>query len=259
MLDERLAATPRARRALAALSDRPLNFDPAELRDADPRDGWHLDDYEQALPSEPPGEPVADGSFRVAQRLMRDYAFADPAMVHAVYDPAGELARRNMLLQVRFGPLRMFFGCRVGTITDETRTIDGRPVRVWGWSYGTLAGHVERGQMDYAVRKWLDDGAVEFRIHVVSRRAPVRNPIVRLGFRLVGRGRQVRFARRACERMGELVAGELERDRDDGSALADERGAAQLRGEGGALAQERAVGDGDEGHLAAPYPEQHAL
>jgi uncharacterized protein (UPF0548 family) len=259
MLDERLAATPRARRALAALSDRPLNFDPADLRDADERSGWHIDDYRRELPPEPPGEPLPGGSFAVAQALMRDYAFADPAMVHAVYDPAGELAQRNMLLQVRFGPLRMFFGCRVGAITDETQTIDGRAVRVWGWSYGTLAGHVERGQMDYAVWKWLDDGAVEFRIHVVSRRAQVRNPIIRLGFRLVGRRQQMRFARHACERMGELVARELRRRDGGGSALADERGAAQLRGERGALAQQRAVGDGDERHLAAPQPEQNAL
>lgn len=259
MLDRRLAARPRARRALAALTDRPLNFDPAELRDVGPApgsdSGWNIDDYRQELPREPPGQPIAGGSFQIAQRLMRDYAFADPAMVRAVYDPAGELAERNMLLQVRFGPLRMLFGCRVGAVTDETRTIDGRDVRVWGWSYGTLAGHVERGQMDYAVWKWLDDGAVEFRIHVVSRRAKVRNPIIRLGFRIVGRSEQMRFARRACERMGELVARELERG--GGSASAHEGGAAQLRGERAALAQQRAVGDGDEGDLAAPHPEEH--
>ena len=264
MLDEKLAATARAQRALAELSDRPLNFDPAELRDASADTGWHVDDYEQALPREPPGDPISGGSFEIAQRLMRDYAFADPAMVHAVYDPAGDLAERNMLLQVRFGPLRFFFGCRVGTITDETRTVDGRSVRVWGWSYGTLAGHVERGQMDWTVWKWLDDGTVEFRIHVVSRRAKVRNPIVRLGFRLVGRGQQTCFARRACARMSELVARELERESGvggdgGGSAPADERGAAQLRGEGGALAQQRGVRDGHERHLATAYPEQHAL
>ena len=83
-------------------------------------------------------------------------------------------------------------------------------MRVWGWSYGTLQGHFERGQMDFSVWKWLDDGAVEFRIHAVSRRARrVGNPLVRLGFRLVGRRQQVRFARRACERMGELVEREL--------------------------------------------------
>ena len=178
--------------------------------------GWNVDDYDQALPAEPPGPPSPGGSFEIAQRLMRNYAFADPAMVRAVYDPAGELADRNMLLQVRFGPLRMFFGCRVGTIVDETRTIDGRDVRVWGWSYGTLAGHVERGQMQYAVWKWLDDGAVEFRIHVVSRREgpqpdhparlPDRRP-ARAGalrparLRADGRARRARAARAAAQRL----------------------------------------------------------
>lgn len=220
MLDKRLAATARAQRALAELSDRALNIDPAELAGAGPQSGWKIDDYRQPLPSEAPGEPAERGTFQIAQGLMRDYAFADPRVVRAVYDPAAGLANRNMLLQARFGPLRFFVGCRVGAITDETRSIDGRRVRVWGWSYGTLEGHFERGQMDYAVWKWQDDGAVEFRIHVVSRRARVGNPIVRLGFRLVGRRQQQRFARRACVRMGELVARERARRGDRRAAPA---------------------------------------
>ena len=228
MLDERLAATPRARRALADLTDRELNFEPAEIAGARPGSGWNIDDYCEPLPSEPPGEPVSGGSFAIARQLMRDYAFADPQIVRAVYDPAHELANRNMLLQVRFGPLRLLFGCRVSAVIDEARTVEGRPVRVWGWTYGTLDGHVERGQMDWEVWKWLDDGTVQFRIHVVSRRAKVRNPIVRLGFRLVGRSRQQRFARRACERMGELVARELAQSPVARSANAHEPGATQL-------------------------------
>jgi uncharacterized protein (UPF0548 family) len=249
VLDERLAASPRAQLALADLAGRPLNFDPAELAGATAKAGWHLDDYREPLAAEPPGEPLAGGSFEIACRLMSDYAFADPSIVRAVFDPAAGLANRNMLLQVRFGPLRFFFGCRVGAVTDEARTVDGRPVRVWGWSYGTLAGHVERGQMDWEVWKWLDDGSVDFRIHVVSRRARVRNPIVRLGFRLVGRRQQTRFARRACARMRELVAGEL-------SAGADEPGAAQLGAQRGAVAQQRAARDGDGRHLPAAHPEE---
>ena len=211
MLDERLAATPRAQRALADLAGRRLNFDPAELEGAGPHNGWHVDDYRAPLPSEPPGEPLAGASFEIARQLMCDYAFADPKIVRAVFDPAHGLADRNMLLQVRFGPLRLFAGCRVGTIVDETRTVEGRAVRVWGWSYGTLEGHLERGRMDFAVWKWLDDGTVEFRIHVVSQRARTGNPILRLGFRLVGRREQQRFARRAGERMAALVAAALER------------------------------------------------
>jgi len=159
---------------------------------------------------------------------MRDYAFADPKIVRAVYDPARELANRNMLLQVRFGPLRFFFGCRIDAVTDERRTAEGRPARIWGWSYSTLEGHVERGRMDWEVWKWIDDGTVEFRIHVVSQRANVRNPIVRLGFRLVGRHQQKRFARRACERIAALVASELATTQAARSARAHEPGATQL-------------------------------
>jgi len=210
VLDKQLAATPRAQRALAELADRPLNFDPEALAGASARTGWHVDDYRQPLPAEAPGEPAGGGSFAVARQLMRDYAFADPAIVRAVFDPALGLANRNMLLQLRFGPLRFLLGCRVGAIADETRTVDGREVRIWGWSYGTLAGHFERGQMDFAVWKWLDDGTVEFRIHVVSQRADAHNPVIRLGFRLFGRSQQVRFARRACERMRQLVERDLQ-------------------------------------------------
>jgi uncharacterized protein (UPF0548 family) len=211
VLDRRLAATARARRALGELAGRPLNFDPDALAAAGPPAGWNVDDYRQQLAPEPPGEPVPGASFEIARQLMCDYAFADPAIVRAVFDPDIGLANRNMLLQARFGPLRFFLGCRVGAIADEERAIDERAVRIWGWSYGTLAGHFERGQMDFAVWKWLDDGAVEFRIHAVSRSAQVGNPLVRLGFRLVGRRQQVRFARRACERMGALVERELAR------------------------------------------------
>lgn len=225
MLDRRLAATARAQRALAGLTGRALNFDPAELDGAGPQSGWNVDDYRRALPPEPPGEPCGEASFTIARRLMCDYAFADPERVRAVYDPAHELADRNMLLQVRFGPLRFLLGCRVGAITDEIRSVDGRPVRIWGWSYATLEGHLERGRMDYAVWKFLDDGAVEFRIHVVTRRARAGNPIVRLGFRLFGRREQQRFARRSCERMGELVERELARARRQHSAPAHARSA----------------------------------
>ena len=112
-----------------------------------------------------------------------------------------------MLLEVRFLGLRFRFGVRVEGVVDETCETDGRTIRVWGWSYRTLQGHLEMGQMDYELWKWLDSGEVEFRIHVVSRPARIPNPIVRLGFRIFGRRQQVRFAKRACERMACLLEG----------------------------------------------------
>jgi hypothetical protein len=67
------------------------------------------------------------------------------------------------------------------------------------------------GQMDYEVRKWLDSGEVEFRIHAVSRPAHIPNPVIRLGFRLFGRRVQRRFARHACLRMARLTAAQARR------------------------------------------------
>ena len=128
--------------------------------------------------------------------------------MRAVYHSEDPLEGRDMLLEVRFWGLRFRFGVRVSGVIDELREVERRDVRVWGWSYATLQGHLETGQMDYEVWKWLDSGAVEFRIHVVSRSSRIGNPIIRLGFRLFGRREQVRFAKRACERMACLVSGE---------------------------------------------------
>jgi uncharacterized protein (UPF0548 family) len=192
--------------ALRALHDKGLNFD-LERREAMTREaGWNVDDYRQPLPPEPPGPPVSGGTWAHARELMLDYEFADPAIVRAVYVPDSPLEGRDMLLEARFLGLRFRFGVRVGGVVDETRDSGGRSVRVWGWSYRTLQGHLEMGQMDYEVWKWLDTGEVEFRIHVVSRPARIPNPVTRLGFRIFGRRQQVRFARRACERMLGLSA-----------------------------------------------------
>jgi uncharacterized protein (UPF0548 family) len=195
------------RRELEALHDRPLNFDPDDRAAWTREKGWRIDDYCQPLGSEEPGPPRPGGPWERGRELMRDYQFADPRVVRAVYSADDPLEGRDMLLEVHFWGLRFRFGVRVRDVIDELRRVDGREAQVWGWSYGTLQGHLETGQMDYELRKWLDSGAVEFRIHVVSRSSRIGNPIIRFGFRLFGRREQVRFAKRACERMASLVAG----------------------------------------------------
>jgi uncharacterized protein (UPF0548 family) len=202
---ERQLGDERALRRLRELHDSSFNFDPPSLTGADGRKGWRVDDYCQPLPGEAPGPPHPGGTWERARRIMEEYEFADPSIVRAVYAPDSALEGRDMLLEARFWGLRFHFGVRVGGVFDETCELDGRRARVWGWSYRTLQGHLEMGQMDYALWKWLDDGSVEFRIRVVSRPARIPNPLVRLGFRLFGRRQQVRFARRACERMADRL------------------------------------------------------
>jgi hypothetical protein len=97
---------------------------------------------------------------------LRDYEFADPRIVRPTYHPGGPLEGRDMLLEVRFWGLRFRLGVRVSGVIDELRRVDGRDVRCGA-------------------------GA---------------NPIIRLGFRLFGRREQIRFAKRACERMACLVS-----------------------------------------------------
>jgi Domain of unknown function (DUF1990) len=115
-----------------------------------------------------------------------------------------------MLLEIRYLTLRVRVGVRIGVVFDEIREIADRKAHIWGWAYRTLEGHLERGQMDYQVWKWLDTGEVEYRIHAVAQVANTRNPVLDLGFRLVGRPQQVRFARRCAERMEQLVKSRLD-------------------------------------------------
>jgi uncharacterized protein (UPF0548 family) len=179
---------------LARLKHLPVNYDVDAF---DPDDGtWHEDAFVQPLPR---------GSFELAQTLLREYRLADPRTVRAYYDGTAPLEGRDMLLELRLFGLRVFVGCRVGNVTDETRQRDGRPVRVWGWPYRTLEGHLEAGEMSWEVWEWLDAKEVEFHIHSFSRAARIQNPFVALGFRLFGPRERRRYLARACTRMRELT------------------------------------------------------
>jgi uncharacterized protein (UPF0548 family) len=199
-------SSPAIRRRLAELRARDFNFVPPR---EDPRtagSGWRVDDLCEVLGSEPPGPPLPRGTFAAAQRLMRGYEFADPSIVRAHYDADEPLEGRTMLLEVMFHGLRFRVGVRIREVYDRLEQHEGRPVQIWGWSYGTLTGHFELGQMDWQVWKWLDSGEIQFRIHAYSRRAPVSNPIIRLGFRIFGRREQLAFLHSTMRRMAEISA-----------------------------------------------------
>lgn len=226
MSGERLLRHAGARKALDALHSSAPNFDMDEQADHTPATGWRVDDHCQPLPREQPGPPVPGGSWEVARGLMTDYEFADPDIIRAIYYPDEPLENRDMLLEAYFYGLRFLLGVRVARVSDETRDVDGRRVRVWGWAYSTLQGHLEMGQMSYEVLKWLDSGRVEFRIHAFSRTAHISNPLVRVGFWLFGMRQRRKFFRRACERMLKLTEAELGYG-DEGKHIA--RAAADLQ------------------------------
>lgn len=193
---------------LADFRARPFNY----RLDAphEDEDGWHLDLRCEQLPSEPPGEPIEGGSWEIARRMAREYAFADPELVRGYFDPMEPLDGRTMVLELRVFVARIYAGVRVTRVFDEHVELEGRPVRRWGWSYGTLEGHVERGERTFETRKWLDTGEVEFTTRAFSQPAS-RNPFMRLGFRIIGRPRQQRFVEGVVRRGRALVEEALSR------------------------------------------------
>jgi uncharacterized protein (UPF0548 family) len=200
----------RNRRLLKELANRSVNFEPPRDQEERVAGGWRSDDMTERLPPEPSGPPVEGGTFEVVRDLMIAYQVADPDVVQATYARDARLEGRDMLLTIKFWGLRLHMGVRVGEVYDEAREVDGEPVRVFGWGYSTLEGHFEEGTMYYEVWKWLASGEVEFRLHAVSRPARTGPPLLRLGFRLIGRRQQLDFYRQACRRMRRLAEAELE-------------------------------------------------
>jgi uncharacterized protein (UPF0548 family) len=192
--------------ALNGLRLRKINYDPAGApQDGRPDGHWHVDSADTVIGHEPPGPPLPGGIWETACLLVRQYEFAEPRILRAVYRSADELLGRDMLLEGRFFGLRFYLGVRVTEVIDETRDSDGAAERVWGWSYQTLQGHLEQGRLSYEVIKNLAAGQVIFRVSGYSRRAPIPNPVIRWGFRLFGRWMQERFYRAIQRRLHDLM------------------------------------------------------
>jgi uncharacterized protein (UPF0548 family) len=206
--------SPNLQRRLDALQRAPVNYDPAAVDLAHPPPGWLVDRRLTPLAREAPGEPEDGGSFQVASRLIRGYEFADPSLVRAFYDRDAPLQDRTMLLELRaLGLVSIHVGVRVVEVFDDTRVLQGRRVRRFGWAYRTLQGHVERGQMDWQVWKWLDSGEVEFHVQAVSQIASIPNPIIWIGFHALRRYERRLFLDSTGRRMQQLT----ERALRDGS------------------------------------------
>jgi uncharacterized protein (UPF0548 family) len=200
---------------LAALKDLPINFDLEKHDQFTVANGWHIDDVQTELPPEPPGPPVPNGSWETAQRILREYRFADPSIITGIFVPDTPLEQRVMLLRGQAFGMTFWFGTKVGAVVDEHRQGEKGEQQVWGFNYRTLKGHLERGQMEFTVIKWLATGQVAFRIHAFSQAGDIPNPIIRLGFRLFGRRVQLRFIHQSMKRMRRLVADELGRAPQD--------------------------------------------
>lgn len=201
----------RQKHRLGQYMDAQPNFDAERLSDYTAATGWHVDDYEQDLMPEGPGAPWPDGSFWAAQQVLRNYTFPPPDLITGIFTPDTPLEERVMVLRGRFLVFTFWFGVRVSRVVDEVRERPGGGQEaVWGYSYQTLEGHYEMGQIDFTVHKALDTGRVTFCIHAVSRTGHIPNLLYRVGFRVFGRYLQRRFAFSSMRRLKQQVGAMLQ-------------------------------------------------
>ncbi|TGE13981.1 DUF1990 domain-containing protein [Hymenobacter elongatus] len=194
------------RARLEAYGQAQVNFDLERTAECTTETGWLIDDYEIELPAESPGPPEAHGAWQAGQQILRNYTFPPSDLITGIFVPDAPLENRTMVLRGQFLFFTFWFGVRIGSVTDETRTLpDGSQEQVWGYNYRTLEGHFERGQIEFTIHKQLATGRVLFRIHAFSQVGRIRNPFYWLGFKLFGRTLQRRFSRESLRRLREQV------------------------------------------------------
>lgn len=186
------------------------NYDERIYHDSKDKSGWNIDKYQAVLACEPPGEPMPNGAFAAVKNSILLYQFPDPNLIRAFFDPEGELSGRNMLLIANFMGIKFHFGVRVTAVIDEVRHNDkGAALKVWGYSYRTLRGHFEVGEIRFEVSKNMMTGEVAFGVNAYSKADRIPNFFYRMGFKIFGRTLQRYFARSNVKRLQTLAKASL--------------------------------------------------
>ncbi len=209
-MDQREKLLKRYRKRFDLYGDRPINYDVSKQHEYTQQSGWNIDEYNAPLPNEAPGPPMPNNSFAFAQDVLRNYEFPPPSLIKGIYISETPLAERVMLLRAQFLYIfRFFFGVRVSRVIDEVRETNEGDLHVWGYSYQTLEGHWEMGEITFEIQKLAQTGTINFHIEAYSKSGHIPNPLYRLGFRIFGRQLQIYFAKQSLKRMQRFVAERL--------------------------------------------------
>lgn len=168
---------------------------------------WNHDTASIKLPSD---LRRGQQSFEIAKEFIRKYKFPNPKRVIGYYDPNSGLLGRTMLLRASFLGVTVCFGVRVTKVIDEMITTDcGFYGQNWGYSYRTLEGHWEIGEITFVLSHDFDNGTVTFTVKSYSKADRIPNLIHRIGFAVFGRHLQKQFAKESLQRVSDHVREEL--------------------------------------------------
>lgn len=122
-----------------------------------------------------------------------------PTEMATLYWPDRPIAEGTIVaVRFRAGPLWSLNPCRIISTLDESNEDGDR----YGFTYGTLPDHLERGEERFAVEWHRDDDTVWYELYAVSQ---PRHWLARLGYPYT-RYQQARFRRLSGEVMQRAVA-----------------------------------------------------
>ncbi len=147
------------------LDSRPLSYTPGLLDRVDDverlpgpmsswtGDGWFVDRFSEIV-----GHGPTD--FAAAEIALREWAMFDQSWTRPVRPSVPIEVGATVTYSARVVGLWWGYGCRILDVVDE--------VRRFGFTYGTIDGHAEKGEELFQV-ELLDDGDVAFSLFAMSR------------------------------------------------------------------------------------------
>ena len=144
-----------------------------------------------------------DATYEAARRAIGDWKMFEVGWVELIpARPAEPKGGATVGLLFRLAGTWWLSACRVVDLIDETTPLDETtPRRRFGFAYGTLPGHVARGEERFLVEQ-DQDGTVWYDLFSFSR---PRHPMARLGSPIT-RAMQKRFGHASLEAMRRAVA-----------------------------------------------------
>ena len=190
----------RLRSHLEQLRQTPKNFQVDGFESLREDEGWASERATWHIGWEQPGRPEPAGIFERLEAAVADFAFSDPRIVQAYFDPDEPLLGRTMVLELKALGLHFLCGARVSEVVN---THQGG-TSCWGYRYDTLQGHIERGMEWFRVTKDHASGEVGFGIESRWKPGDFPNWWTRRGFDWVGGHYRIRWMERAPIRLQSL-------------------------------------------------------
>ena len=176
------------------------NFDDGEAG-MTPERGWSRHHSSAIIAREAPGPAVDGGPFMRAWDLLARYAFSDPRIAHAHFNPSAPLEQRVMLIEVFIWGLRYLNPVIVSRVYESSDAAQS----VKGFRYETLDGHFECGLEWFLLTKNHSTGEITFTVHAGWRDGDFPNWWSRLGFQLLALRYQRAWHRLAHLRLRQML------------------------------------------------------